>query len=58
MGTRTAVTDARGAFEVPALPPGDVTRVFSLPGFRTLTRESIRVKLGEVDGPFEGLLAR
>src|SRR5687768_49022 len=47
MGTRTAVTDARGAFEVPALPPGDVTLVFSLPGFKPLTRGGIQVNLGE-----------
>ena len=26
MGTRTTVTDARGTFEVPAVPPGDGTR--------------------------------
>jgi len=47
MGTRTAVTDVRGAFEVPALPSGDVTLVFSLPGFRTQIREGVRVNLGQ-----------
>ena len=47
MGTRTAVTDARGSFEVPALPPGDVTLVLSLSGFRTQTRDGVRVYLGE-----------
>ncbi len=47
MGPRTAVTDARGSFEVPALPPGDVTLVFSRPGFRTRTRDGVRVNLGE-----------
>ncbi len=47
MGTRPTVTDARGTFEVPALPPGAVTLVFSLSGFRTLTREGVRVNLGE-----------
>lgn len=46
MGTRTAVTDARGAFEVPALPPGEVTLVFSLSGFRTLSRDGVQVSPG------------
>lgn len=47
MGTRTAVTDTRGSFEVAAVPPGDVTLVFSLSNYRTLTRNGVRVSLGE-----------
>src|SRR5262245_52661096 len=47
MGPRTAVTDARGSFEVPALPPGEIAVVFSLSGFRTQTRDGVRVTPGE-----------
>jgi hypothetical protein len=44
---RPAVTDARGRYEFPAVPPGDYTLVFSLPAFSRVSREDIRVNLGE-----------
>jgi hypothetical protein len=47
MGARPAITDARGSYDVPLLPPGDVTVVFSLQGFRTEIRKGVRVTLGE-----------
>jgi hypothetical protein len=46
MGTRTTVTDARGRYEVSAMPPGEYTVAFSLPGFRRVTRTGIRTTLG------------
>ena len=46
MGTRTAISDARGFYRFPALPPGDYTFVFALPGFRTVRREGVRLAAG------------
>jgi hypothetical protein len=43
MGTRTFVTDARGQYRFPALPPGDYTLRTQLPGFRTYVQENIRL---------------
>jgi hypothetical protein len=43
MGTRTFVTDARGQYRFPALPPGDYTLRAQLPGFRTYIQENIRL---------------
>jgi len=41
-----AVTTERGHFRFPALPPGEYTVTFKLPGFKTLIREDIRVRVG------------
>ena len=41
-----AVTTERGHWRFPALPPGEYTVTFTLPGFKTLIREGIRVNVG------------
>jgi hypothetical protein len=46
MGTRTAVTNEEGLYRFPAIPPGEYTIVYELPGFTTVRREAIRVGLG------------
>ncbi len=47
MRARTIVTDARGQYEVPAVPPGEYTLAFSLPPeFKQMIREGILVSLG------------
>ena len=33
LGSRPALTDANGRYELPAVPPGEYTLRFSLPGF-------------------------
>ena len=45
-GTRTAVTDNEGFYRFPALPPGEYTLLFTLEGFRTVSREGVHVGLG------------
>src|SRR5262245_21834771 len=45
VGRRT-VTDERGRYSVPALPPGRYVVSVSRPGFRTLARESV-LSLGQ-----------
>jgi len=43
MGTRTYVTDARGVFRFPALPPGTYTIKAELQGFTTVINENVRL---------------
>lgn len=43
MGTRTFVTDARGVYRFPALPPGTYTLKAELQGFTTVVQENIRL---------------
>jgi hypothetical protein len=43
MGSRSFVTDAKGEFRFPAIPPGEYQLKFELTGFGTLVREKIRV---------------
>lgn len=43
MGARTYVTDARGVFRFPALPPGTYTIKAELQGFSTVVNENIRL---------------
>ena len=43
---RTTTTDARGAFWLPDLPPGEYDVTFSMAGHQTLTRRA-RVRFGE-----------
>ena len=46
MGTRTAVTNEEGLYRFPAIPPGEYTITYELPGFAVVRREAIRVGLG------------
>jgi len=43
MGTRTYVTDARGIYRFPALPPGNYTIKAELQGFTSVVNESVRL---------------
>ena len=45
-GTRTAVTNEEGLYRFSGLAPGEYTLVFTLEGFRTVTRERIYVGVG------------
>ena len=45
-GTRTAVTSEDGLYRFPALPPGEYTLLFTLEGFRTVSREGVHLGLG------------
>jgi len=47
LGTRTVVSDARGSFRFPAIPPGAYTLSAALSGFTKLERTNLRVALGE-----------
>jgi len=46
IGTRTSVSDDMGRFRLLRLPPGTYMVTFTLPGFATLHREGILVRLG------------
>jgi len=47
MGSETAVTNARGAYRIPVLPPGlDYSVVAELAGFETTRREGVVVRVG------------
>jgi hypothetical protein len=46
-GPRVAVTAGDGAFQLPALPPGDYTVTFTLSGMQTVTKQ-VRVQLSEI----------
>ena len=46
VGTATAITDEMGRFRLVQLPPGVYTLKFSLPGFTTVERKDIEVRLG------------
>lgn len=43
MGTRTYVTDAKGNYRFPALPPGTYTIKAELQGFTTVVQENVRL---------------
>ena len=42
-GTRSTVSDSNGAFQITDLRPGDYVVTFTLPGFRTVRRDGIRL---------------
>jgi hypothetical protein len=46
-GPRVATTAADGAFQLPALPPGEYTVTFTLSGMQTVTKQ-VRVQLSEI----------
>jgi hypothetical protein len=46
LGTQTAVTNEQGTYRFPAVPPGTYTLTYELPGFNTLRREAIELRLG------------
>ncbi len=45
-GPRTGVTDARGQYRFPNLPPGDYVLTATLPGFAAYREEGLRVRVG------------
>jgi hypothetical protein len=45
--SRTTVTDSAGAYQLPALPPGNYTITFTLSGFQTVTRQG-QAQLSEI----------
>ena len=47
VGQMTNVTNDKGNYRFPALPPGTYKVTFELQGFSTLVREGIRVTVGE-----------
>jgi hypothetical protein len=46
LGRQTAVTNEQGMYRFPAVPPGTYTVSYELPGFSTLRREGIELRLG------------
>jgi hypothetical protein len=46
MGVQSSVTNAEGIYRFPAVPPGTYTLSYELPGFNTLKREGIDIRLG------------
>ena len=46
VGTQTAVTNDQGFYRFINLPPGEYQLVFSLTGFRSVTRRGLRVAVG------------
>ena len=46
MGVQSSVTNAEGIYRFPAVPPGTYTVTYELPGFNTLKREGIDIRLG------------
>lgn len=47
VGVQTATTNEKGFYRFPALPPGSYTLTFTLSGFATMNRESVRVQVGQ-----------
>ena len=48
MGTKTYVTTETGTFRFPALPPGTYSMMAEMPGFKTVTRGDIIIRVGMV----------
>ncbi len=46
IGTLTVITNEEGIYRFPSVPPGEYKLEFTLPGFKTLVRDGIRVTLG------------
>ena len=46
LGQQVTYTDAGGSYRIPAIPPGEYTVRFELPGFTTYVREEVAIGLG------------
>jgi hypothetical protein len=46
LGQQTTVTSETGNYRFPAIPPGTYSVVYELPGFNTVKREGIEIRLG------------
>src|SRR5262245_48017213 len=46
MGVQSVVTNTEGIYRFPGVPPGTYTVTYELPGFNTLKREGIDIRLG------------
>jgi carboxypeptidase family protein len=46
MGVQSSVTNTEGMYRFPGVPPGTYTVTYELPGFNTLKREGIDIRLG------------
>lgn len=46
MGVQSAVTNAEGLYRFPAVPPGTYAVTYELPGFSTMKREGVEIRLG------------
>jgi hypothetical protein len=46
-GPRSATTDENGVYRFPALPPGSYRVTIELSGFKPVTREEVRLQLGQ-----------
>src|SRR6188474_1092432 len=46
MGVQSSVTNSEGMYRFPAIPPGTYALSYELPGFNTLKREGIEIRLG------------
>ena len=46
VGSQTATTNEQGFYRITNLPPGEYQLVFSLAGFKTVTRRGLRVTVG------------
>src|ERR1700730_12958714 len=44
-GTRTAVTDAKGEYILPTLPPGQYHAEYALSGIKTAVRDNVTINL-------------
>ncbi len=47
-GSRSTATDAHGVYRFPALPPGRYALRVELAGFKPVTRENVRLQLGQI----------
>jgi hypothetical protein len=46
MGSESAVTNQDGAYRIPVVPPGTYLVVAAIPGFKTVRRENVQVRVG------------
>ncbi|MBM3293694.1 MAG: TonB-dependent receptor [Candidatus Aminicenantes bacterium] len=48
IGTESTVTNQDGAYRIPTVPPGTYEVVAAIPGFRTIRRENVQVRVGMI----------